>query len=85
MPAVTEEMVLTALRHVKDPELNHNLVELGMIQEIEIIDDYVHVDIQLTTPHCPFADTILSNVRDAVKSVPGVNRVEVERGCLKND
>ena len=80
---VTEDMVLQALRAVEDPELRHNVVELGFIQEVDIVDDYVHVDIQLTTPHCPFADTIVTRIRTAVQGLPGVNRVEVERVCLK--
>jgi ATP-binding protein involved in chromosome partitioning len=80
---VTEEMIYQALRTVNDPELRHNIVELGFIQDIDIVDDYVHIDIQLTTPHCPYADAILARIRDAVGSVPGVKKVEVERACLK--
>lgn len=80
---VTEEMVVQALRQVDDPELRHNVVELGFIQDIDIVDDYVHIDIQLTTPHCPFADTIVTRIREAVQGLNGVNRVEVERVCLK--
>jgi metal-sulfur cluster biosynthetic enzyme len=76
-------MVYQALRKVDDPELRHNVVELGFIQDIDIVDDYVHIDIQLTTPHCPFADSIVAQIRDAVQKVQGVNRVEVERVCLK--
>lgn len=81
--AITEEMIYQALRKVDDPELHHNIVELGFIQDVEIVDDYVHIDIQLTTPHCPFADNIVARIENAVKEIQGVNRVEVERGCLK--
>jgi metal-sulfur cluster biosynthetic enzyme len=80
---VTEEMIYQALRQVNDPELRHNIVELGFVQDIDIVDDYVHIDIQLTTPHCPFADAIMARIRDAVAGVPGVKKVEVERACLK--
>lgn len=80
---VTEEMIYQALRKVNDPELRHNIVELGFVQDIDIVDDYVHIDIQLTTPHCPFADAIMASIRDAVAGVPGVKKVEVERACLK--
>lgn len=76
-------MIYQALRKVDDPELHHNVVELGFIQDVEIVDDYVHIDIQLTTPHCPFADNIVARIENAVKEIQGVNRVEVERGCLK--
>ena len=82
---ITEQMVYHALRQVMDPELHHNVVELGFIQEVEILGDYVHVDIQLTTPHCPFAEDIVKNIKQAVGSVKGVNKVEVERACTKEE
>lgn len=82
---ITEQMVYHALRQVMDPELHHDVVELGFIQEIEILGDYVHVDIQLTTPHCPFADDIVNNIKQAVGSVKGVNKVVVERACTKEE
>ena len=85
MTAVTETMVLNALRRVMDPELHHDVVELGFIQEVEILDGYVHLDIQLTTPHCPFAESIVQQMKDAVASVPGVHKVEIERACMKED
>jgi metal-sulfur cluster biosynthetic enzyme len=80
---VTEDMIYQAVRKVNDPELRHNIVELGFVQDIDIVDDYVHIEIQLTTPHCPFADAIMARIRDAVAGVPGVKKVEVERACLK--
>ena len=82
---VTEEQVLGALKQVLDPELRHNVVDLGFIQEVEIVGDYVHLDIQLTTPHCPFAEDIAQSIRRAVAQLPGVARVEVERACTKED
>ena len=85
MTAVTETMILNALRRVMDPELHHDVVELGFIQEVEILDGYVHLDIQLTTPHCPFAESIVQQMKDAVASVPGVQKVEIERACMKED
>ncbi len=82
---ISEESVYQALRTVNDPELRHNIVELGFVQDVDIVEDYVHIDIQLTTPHCPFADRIVTMIRDAVGKVPGVAKVEVERACLKSD
>lgn len=83
--AVTENMIRDALRQVIDPELHHNVVDLGFIQEIEVLGDYVHLDVQLTTPYCPFASQIVDQMRSAVASVPGVNKVEIERACMKED
>lgn len=83
--AVTEDMILNALRKVNDPELRHNVVDLGFIQEVEILGDYVHLDVQLTTPYCPFAEQLVSQMREAVAQVPGVRKVEIERACTKQD
>ena len=83
MSPVSESDVMKALEAVIDPELNHNVVKLGFIQEVEIADDYVHLDIQLTSPHCPRADEIVDNIRNAVLKLDGVNEVEVERACEK--
>lgn len=83
MGAVTKDSVISALDQVMDPELHHSVVKLGFIREIDIADDYVHLDIQLTTPHCPRADEIVTSIRDAVLGVDGVNEVVVERICEK--
>jgi ATP-binding protein involved in chromosome partitioning len=80
---VTEAMVYDALKKVIDPELKHDIVKLGFIQEMDIIDDYVHLEIQLTTPYCPFAENIVSEIKRAVEGIDGVKRVEVERACKK--
>lgn len=81
---VTENDILEAVSRVMDPELNRNVVELGFIQEIDIADDYVHLDIQLTTPMCPKADEIVSMIKQAAESVEGIREAEVERVCMKN-
>lgn len=83
MSNVTEATVLAALDQVMDPHLPHSVVKLGFIQEIDIADDYVHLDIQLTTPHCPRADEIVTNMREAVLGINGVNECEIERVCEK--
>ena len=80
---ITEAMIYQALENVMDPEINHNIVELGFIQDIDIVDDYVHLEIQLTTPSCPHADEIVGMIKAAVQALDGVNEVEVERACMK--
>lgn len=82
--AVTEEMIYKALKGVMDPELNRSVVDLGFIQEIDIAGDYVHLDIQLTTPMCPRADEIVQMIKSAAESVEGIREAEVERICMKN-
>ncbi|MDH5632602.1 MAG: iron-sulfur cluster assembly protein [Gammaproteobacteria bacterium] len=81
---VSENDILEALSTVMDPELNRNVVELGFIQEVDIAGDYVHLEIQLTTPMCPRADEIVAMIKNAAESVDGIREAEVERSCMKN-
>jgi len=83
MTAVTESDVMSVLDKVMDPELHHSVVKLGFVREIDIAEDFVHLEIQLTTPHCPRADEIVSDIRNAVLALDGINEVEVERACQK--
>ena len=76
---VTERDVRNALKTVKDPELNLDLVVLGLVYDIDVAEDgAVHVVISLTSPGCPVAGQILEDARTAALGVEGVEKVEVE-------
>ena len=57
------DLVLTALRDVVDPEIGLNVVELGLVRDIEIEDDHLHVVMIMTTPFCPYAPQLLEMAR----------------------
>jgi ATP-binding protein involved in chromosome partitioning len=65
-PSLTEQDVLSALKGVKDPDLNRDLVDLGMVKNIQIGDGTVALTINLTTPACPLKGKIESDVRRAL-------------------
>jgi metal-sulfur cluster biosynthetic enzyme len=67
------DRVRLALRKVKDPELNLNIVDLGLVYDI-VADDAgkIDVDMSLTSPGCPAGPQIMGDVERAVKAVPGV-------------
>lgn len=75
---VTEAAVKKALRQVKDPEMNLDLVVLGLIYDIQVKGSHVDVTMSLTSPGCPVAGQILDEARAAVEGVEGVESVEVE-------
>jgi metal-sulfur cluster biosynthetic enzyme len=75
---VTEADVRKALRKVKDPEMNLDLVVLGLIYDIQIKGAHVDVTMSLTSPMCPVAGELLNQAREAVETVPGVESAEVE-------
>jgi ATP-binding protein involved in chromosome partitioning len=65
---LTEQDVLTALKGVKDPDIQRDLVDLGMIKDIRIGDDSVTLTVNLTTPACPLKAKIEADVRAALTS-----------------
>jgi metal-sulfur cluster biosynthetic enzyme len=76
---VTEDMVKDALRQVYDPEIEGiSVQDLGLIYEIIIKDDYVHVKHTLTSMMCPFAEEICENIFEAVMAIDGVETVNRE-------
>lgn len=74
---VTADQVKLALRKVKDPELNLNIVDLGLIYEIKVEDGNVAIDMSLTSPGCPSGPEIMGHADTAIKNVPGVGTVAV--------
>ena len=69
---LTEQTVLDALKDVYDPEIPVNVVDLGLIYQVKIIDDWVGVKMTLTSPGCGLADQIANQVRERVLDIPGV-------------
>jgi metal-sulfur cluster biosynthetic enzyme len=74
---VTEDLVKLALRKVKDPELNLNIYDLGLIYGIRVDADVVNVDMTLTSPGCPSGPEIMKGAEDAIKAIPGVREAIV--------
>jgi ATP-binding protein involved in chromosome partitioning len=75
--ALEHATVLDALKVVRDPDLNRDIVSLGFIKDLSIADGRVAFTIELTTPACPVKDQMRDQARAAVLQVPGVSSVEV--------
>lgn len=73
-----EAAILDALRTVKDPELNLNVVDLGLVYTIQTHDDQVDVEMTLTTPACPAGPEILRNAVAALERLEGVSKANVK-------
>jgi FeS assembly SUF system protein len=73
------EPVLDALKTVRDPEIPINLVDLGLIYELVVKQGgIVFVEMTLTTPACPVAQSMPGEVEAAIRAVPGVNEARVK-------
>ena len=74
-----KEKIQGALRSVYDPEIPVDIYELGLIYEINIFPiNNIHILMTLTSPACPSAEAIPSEVEARVKEIDGVNDVNVE-------
>jgi len=70
--------IWNALRQIKDPELHINIVDLGLIYNIEIEKDgHVDIEMTLTSPGCPVGPEILKDVDQAVRQLEGINNVYI--------
>ena len=72
---ISEDQVRLALRRVKDPELNLNILDLGLIYEIRLTGADVTVDMSLTSPGCPSGPEIMTEAEQQLKALPGVATV----------
>src|SRR6188472_3380749 len=75
---VEQGSVLAALKVVRDPDLQRDIVSLGFIKELKIEGGRVAFTIELTTPACPVKDQLRDQARAAVMQVPGVSSVDVQ-------
>lgn len=75
---ITQDAVLDALRDVYDPEIPVNIVDLGLIYGLELVDDdKVHITMTMTFPGCPASAYLHEEVRMRVESMGGVDSVDV--------
>ncbi|MBE2199384.1 MAG: metal-sulfur cluster assembly factor [Anaerolinea sp.] len=77
-----EEELLESLRNVIDPEIGMNIVELGLIRNLDVAEDkdFARVTMILTTPFCPYGPQLIEQVRVVGSSVMA-DGVEVEIGA----
>ena len=75
---IDQETLLTALRTVKDPELNVNIVDLGLVYTVGTNEDQVDVEMTLTSPACPAGPQILRDAVTALEKLEGVAKANVK-------
>jgi metal-sulfur cluster biosynthetic enzyme len=75
---LSHQHVLDALREVIDPELGHNIVDLGLLYGLEVQDGLIKVTLTMTTPGCPAQDYILSGVHQCCGRLPGVAHIRID-------
>jgi metal-sulfur cluster biosynthetic enzyme len=78
-PVVTKPDIMNVLKKVYDPEIQFNIVDLGLVYGVEIRDGgLVSVTMTLTAPGCPYGPELVQQVAQAVKTLRGVTDAKVE-------
>jgi metal-sulfur cluster biosynthetic enzyme len=75
--ALSEDQVRLALRRVKDPEINLNIVDLGLVYGVAVTGRDVSIDMSLTSPGCPSGPEIMADAERELRDLPGVGEVAV--------
>lgn len=77
--AVLEDSIIDTIKTVYDPEIPVDVYELGLIYEVKINSDKtVDVEMTLTSPNCPVAESLPNEVKEAIASVEGVKSVNID-------
>ena len=74
-----KEAIIKEIKKIYDPEIPVNIYELGLIYKIEIIEEKkVNIDMTLTTPNCPVADSLPKMVKNNILKIDGVSDVDLK-------
>ncbi|NJL92277.1 MAG: DUF59 domain-containing protein [Anaerolineae bacterium] len=72
-PALSKhDEIMNALRHVVDPEIGMNVVELGLVRLLDLAEDSLHMVVIMTTPFCPYAPQLMEQMRRTGQEAAGV-------------
>ena len=74
----SKEEVVEALRQVEDPELGMDIVDLGLLYDVEVDNSTAKVTYSLTSMGCPAGPMIQEDIHAVASSLEGVNEVEIE-------
>src|SRR3989449_7633330 len=75
---INAEAARNALRQVKDPELDMNIIDLGLVYDVEIVEGEVRVKMTLTSPGCPAGPMITNDAYRVLRGLEGVKDVDIE-------
>ena len=74
-----KENVIAEIKKIFDPEIPVNIYELGLIYKVEVdINNKVYIEMTLTSPNCPVAESLPKDVKDNTMKVDGVSDVELK-------
>ena len=73
-----KDKIISEIKKIYDPEIPVNIYELGLIYKIEIVDkNKINVEMTLTSPNCPVAESLPKTVKDNILKIDGVDDVDL--------
>ena len=73
-----KENIINEIKKIYDPEIPVNIFDLGLIYDISIKDKIVKIEMTLTSPNCPVADSLPKMVKENIMSIEGVKKVDLK-------
>ena len=74
-----KEQIINEIKKIYDPEIPVNIYDLGLIYKVEVKDDKkVNIEMTLTTPNCPVAESLPKSVKDNIMKIDGVSDVDLK-------
>ena len=75
----TKNKIIEVIKKIFDPEIPVNIYELGLIYKIEVLENKkINIDMTLTSPNCPVAESLPKEVKDSVMQVEGIKKVDLD-------
>lgn len=74
---VTEDQAREALKQIEDPEIGLNIVDLGLVYDLEVQDKVINVRMTLTSPGCPVGPQILNGAKMVLENLEGVKEANI--------
>ena len=76
--SIIEDKVINEIKKIYDPEIPVNIYELGLIYKIEVKDNKAIIEMTLTSPNCPVAESLPNSVKDNILRVDGIKDVNLK-------
>jgi len=74
-----KDKIIAEIKKIYDPEIPVNIYELGLIYKIDVLNDKkVNIEMTLTSPNCPVAESLPKEVKDSIMQVEGIEKVDLD-------
>ena len=73
-----KEKIISEIKKIYDPEIPVNIYELGLIYKIDVVNEKAYIEMTLTSPNCPVAESLPNSVKENILKIEGIKEVELK-------